>query len=169
MAAVRMADQIVFVGCANGGRLAAVAAPSGISGRAVVVAPDDASLARARTGAEQTGVLVELVASPLNDLPLDTNAFDLAVIDDTGGLLGSSRVEARVGIMREAFRVLKPGGRVLVLGAGRRGGLGALLSRAATGPSIDPIPLLDAEGFRASRRLAEREGLVFVEAMKPRQ
>jgi hypothetical protein len=76
--------------------------------------------------------------------------------------------EDRVATVREAHRVLRPGGRVMVIGAVPRGGLGALFTRAQSGPPFDAEPSLQADGFRAARTLAEREGLRFVEALKPR-
>ena len=173
MTAVKMGDQIVQVGCAHAGRLAAVAGKVGLSGRAVVVAPDESSAARARKGAADAGALVEIEVAPPTRLPLENDGFDLAVVDDTEGLLGSMRAEDRVAAIRELLRVLRPGGRAIVVGAAPRGGLGALLSRTHSGPpfaaSGDAINALEADGFRSARVLAEREGLVFVEGIKPRQ
>jgi ubiquinone/menaquinone biosynthesis C-methylase UbiE len=169
MVGVKMGDRVVQIGCANGGRLAAVAANVGLSGRAVAIAPDAASAARARKGAAQAGVLVEVETAPPTELPLDDSAFDVAVVDDTGGLFASMRAEERVATVRELLRILRPGGRVMVLGTAMRGGLGALVTRAQTGAPFDPAPSLQADGFTAIRRLAERDGLVFVEATKPRE
>jgi hypothetical protein len=90
------------------------------------------------------------------------------VVDDTGGLLGLMRAEERVATMRELLRILRPGGRVVVIGAAERGGLGALFSRAASAPRFDPAPSLEADGFKLVRTLAERDGLVFVEGVKPK-
>src|SRR4029453_16740491 len=52
MTGVKMGDRFVQVGCAHGGRLAAVAGKVGLSGRAVLVAPDEAAAERGRKGAE---------------------------------------------------------------------------------------------------------------------
>jgi hypothetical protein len=172
MTGVKMGDRLVQVGCADGGRMAAVAGKVGLSGRAVVVVPDDESAVRATKGAASAGVLVEIETSPPTRLPVDSDAFDLAIVDDTAGLLGLLRPERRVDAVRELLRALRPGGRVLLIGTEPRGGFGALLSRAQTGPpfvaSGDAIAALEADGFRAARTLAAREGLVFVEAIKPR-
>ncbi|MGH9144492.1 MAG: methyltransferase domain-containing protein [Vicinamibacterales bacterium] len=173
MTGVKMGDKFVQVGCAHGGRLAAVAAKVGLSGRAAVVAPDEASADRARKAAADAGVLVEVdVAAPVR-LPLPDAEFDLAVVDDTAGLFGTMRPEGRVAAIRELVRVLRGGGRVLVVGAVPRGGLGAVLSRTQSGPpfvaSGDATKALEADGFKSVRTLAEREGLVFVEGIKPRQ
>ena len=168
MTGVRMGDRVAQIGCAHGGRLAAVAAKVGLSGRAVVIVPDDASATRARKGVEDAGVLVEIEVAPTTRLPVDADAFDLAVVDDTGGLLASMRAEDRVATVREVLRILRPGGRLVVMGAAARGGLGALLSRASAAPPFDPAPSLEADGFKMVRRLAEREGLIFVEGVKPK-
>ena len=172
MTGVKMGDRFVQVGCAHGGRLAAVALKVGLSGRAAVVAPDETSAARARKAAEDAGVLVEVEVSPPTRLPLADDEFDVAVVDDTAGLFGTMRPEGRVAAIRELVRVLRPGGRVLVVGAAPRGGLGAVLSRTQNGPpfvaSGDATKSLEADGFRAVRTLAERAGLVFVEGIKPR-
>jgi ubiquinone/menaquinone biosynthesis C-methylase UbiE len=172
MTGVKMGDTFVQIGCVHGGRLAAVAGKVGLSGRAAVVVPDETSASRARKAAEEAGVLVEVDVAPPTQLPLADNAFDLAVVDDTAGLFGSMRPEGRVLAIRELVRVLRPGGRVLVVGAAPRGGLGAVLSRTHHGPpfvaSGDATKALEADGFKSVRTLAEREGLVFVEGIKPR-
>jgi ubiquinone/menaquinone biosynthesis C-methylase UbiE len=173
MTGVKMGDKFLQVGCAHGGRMAAVAGKVGLSGRAVVVAPDEASAERARKAAEDAGVLVEVEVATPTRLPLADDEFDLAVVDDTAGLFGTMRPEGRVAAIRELVRVLRGGGRVLVVGAVPRGGLGAVLSRTQSGPpfvaSGDATKALEADGFKSVRTLAEREGLVFVEGIKPRQ
>ncbi len=172
MAGVKMGDRLLQVGCAHGGRLGAVAAKVGLSGRAAVVVPDEASAARARKGAANLGVLVDVDVAPATRLPLDDQAFDLAVIDDTAGLFGTMRAEDRRAAVRELARVLRPGGRVLMIGATPRTGIGAILSRTPIGPpfvsSGDAVKALKAHGFRSARVIGEREGLAFVEAIKPR-
>jgi SAM-dependent methyltransferase len=168
-----MGDRLVQIGCAQGGRLAAVAGKVGLSGRAVLVAPDEASAARGRKGAESGGVLVEVDIAPPTRLPLEADDFDVAIVDDTGGLFGTMRAEDRAAAIRELGRILRPGGRVVFIGAVPRGGIGAILTRAQTGPpfaaSGDAHAALEAGGFRAVRTLAEREGVVFVEGVKPRE
>jgi ubiquinone/menaquinone biosynthesis C-methylase UbiE len=168
MTGARMGDRVAQVGCAHGGRLAAVAAKVGLSGRAVAFVPDEASAARARKAVDDAGVLVEIELAPATKLPAAENGFDLAIVDDTGGLLGTMRAEDRVATVRELLRVLRPGGRVVVIGAAPRGGLGALFNRGASAPPFNAAPSLAADGFRQVRTLAEKDGLVFVEGVKPK-
>ena len=172
MVGTKMGERFVQIGCAHGGRLGAVAAKVGLSGRAVAITPDEASAERARRGAAQAGMLVEVEVAPLTALPAEDRAFDVAVVDDTGGLLGELRPEDCHGLVRELFRILRPGGRVVALGTIPPSGLSALLKRGPSEPSFAASgalhDLLAADGFRPVRTLAEREGLIFIEAAKPR-
>ena len=171
MTGVKMGDRLAQIGCAHGGRLAAVAAKVGLSGRAVAIVPDEASAARVRKGAAQEGILVEVEVALPPQLPSADGDFDVVIIDNTGDLMTAMRREDRVAMVREVVRILRPGGRAMVISAAPRGGLGALLSfsrPAKSGPPFDAAPILEADGFKAVRTLAEREGLIFVEGLKPR-
>src|SRR5262245_52611375 len=111
MTGVKMGDRFIQVGCANGGRLGAIASKVGLSGRAVAVTPDTAAAARAKKGAAQAGALVEVEVAPPTKLPLEDGSFDLLVVDETEGLLAAMDSAERAATVREALRVLTPGGR----------------------------------------------------------
>jgi ubiquinone/menaquinone biosynthesis C-methylase UbiE len=172
MTGVKRGDRVVFVGCAHGGRLAAVASKVGLSGGAVAIVPDSQAAELARKGAEQAGVLVEIDVASANVLPIADAGADLAVVDETDGLLGLMGAEQRLASIRELVRILRPGGRVIVVGTSPRAGLGRLFTRAPPGPSFaasgEANRALEAGGFGIVRTLAEREGLVFIEGIKPR-
>jgi SAM-dependent methyltransferase len=172
MTGVKMGDRVAFVGCANGARLAAIAAKVGLSGRALVIAPDESAAARARKGAENAGVLVDVqVASPARTL-LEDAAFDLAVVDDTGDLFGTMSSDERARAVREMARVLRPGGRIVFVGAAPAAGIARLLAMQPSTPSLassgEANRTIEANGFGIVRTLAERDGQVFVEGIKPR-
>ena len=170
MSGVQMGDQLLQIGCSDAGRLAAIAGKVGLSGRAVAAVTSEQDGARVTRAAAQAGVLVEVVVAPLSHLALEDGSFDLAVLDNAGGLLAGLDDEARSAVVREALRVLRPGGRVMVVSPGTPQGLKALLGkRDAETPGFDPSPMLLAGGFAGARLLADKEGLVFVEALKPRK
>lgn len=168
MAGAKLGDRVVQIGCAHGGRLAAIAAVVGLSGRAAAVVGDAAAAARARKGAEQAGVFVEIEIAPLTKLPFDDGAFDLAVVDDTDGRFGAMAPQERINVLGEAWRVLKPGGRTLVIGALPTTGLAALLGRGSKAEPLDAEPVLASAGFTLTRILGEREGLRFTEGGRKR-
>ena len=117
MVGTKMGERFVQLGCAHGGRLGAVAAKVGLSGRAVALVPDEASAARAQKGAAQAGVLIEVEVAPMTALPVDAGAFDVAVVDDTGGLVAAIPPDDRARLVGELFRILRPAGRAMVIGA----------------------------------------------------
>ncbi len=172
MIGVKMGDRAAFVGCAHGGRLAAVAARVGLSGRAVAIVPDRASAERVSKGAAQVGVLVEIEVAPPTQLPLEPASIDLAVLDDTNGLLGLMPHGEQVASVRELARILRPGGRAVLVGVSSRAGLRSLLTGAQSQPPFVGSEVanqtMEANGFGIVRTLAEREGLVFVEGIRPR-
>jgi SAM-dependent methyltransferase len=172
MTGVKLGDRVLQIGCAHGGRLAAIAGKVGLSGRVLAIVPDAASAARVQKAAAQAGVLVDVEVAPLTRVPADDASFDLVIVDDADGAFSEMSAEDRGAIVREAARVVRGGGRAMIIGAGPRQGLAALLSSGRTGPSLAASGgaggALEAGGFRGARTLAEREGLIFVEGIKPR-
>lgn len=168
MTGVQLGDRILQIGCANGSALAAVAAKSGLSGRTLAVVADEEAAARARKGARQQGVLVDVDVSPPTRLPVEDGSFDLVIVDDSKGAFAGAPESTQTETLREAFRVLQPGGRCLVISALPRTGLSALVGGGSAAPEFDATGPLESGGFRFVRLLAEREGLRFREGMKPR-
>jgi ubiquinone/menaquinone biosynthesis C-methylase UbiE len=167
MAGTKLGDHLAYVGCADGDRLAAIAAKVGLSGQAVAIVGDETAAARVRHGARRAGALIEVKIAPPHALPLEDQRFDVAVIDDSDGAFSRLSEGDRDATAREALRVLRPGGRALIIGVGDLSGLGALLSRKRPA-TVDPQPALLAAGFRATRLLGEREGLRFFEGTRSR-
>jgi ubiquinone/menaquinone biosynthesis C-methylase UbiE len=168
MTGVKMGDRMLQVGCSDGGALAAVAAKVGLSGRALAVVPDVATAVRVQKGAQRQGVLVDVEVAPPTTLPADAADFDLVVLDDAASQFASLDAAMQTAIVQEAIRVLKPGGRILVVSALPADGLAAMLGRGPRGPAYDVTPVLEAGGCRFVRLLGEREGLRFVEGTKSR-
>jgi len=173
MTGVALGDRLLQVGCTDGSLLGAIGSKVGLSGRMCAVVPDDAQAERARRAAEKFGFLLEIETGQLGQVPFETGAFNLIVVDNQQGLLSSMRPEDRVATLREAFRLLAPRGRIVVIEQGPRGGLGALFGTRASAPA-DPhysssggaMVALEAEGFRAARLLGERDGLSFFEGVR---
>lgn len=171
MTGVKLGDRVAFVGVPDPGRVAAIAAKVGLSGRAAAVVPDADAVTRVDKAAANAGVLVDTDVAGVQRLPYGDSEFDLAVCDDTGALLEQLSEDHRGAVAREVARILRPGGRVVVVGGGEPAGLNKLLSKPPASPLVVSgaiSALLGANGFGIVRTLAEREGLVFVEGLKPR-
>ena len=163
MAAVRMGDRLLVVGADAPKVLAQLALKPGITGRTCVVDDDAARVQRALSLAESEGGLVEAQTSPVTTLPYEAAAFDIAVVNHLLPRLGA---DTRAQCLSEAARVVRGGGRCVVIQAGRRSGIASLLGGGSSMPSTEVEALLNAAGFRAVHTLAEREGLLFVEGAR---
>ncbi len=171
MSGVKLGDRVVFVGVPDADLVAAIAGKVGLSGRAVAVTADDREQSRVQKAAANAGVLVDTEATDLTRLSFADGEFDIAVVDDTGGLLEAASERDRSAIGREVARVLRPGGRLLLIGGGEPTGIARLVSKAAASPLVvsgAASSLLGVCGFSLIRTLGEREGLVFIEGLKPR-
>ena len=155
MTGVRLGERVLQVGCEDAGLLAALGAKVGLTGRACGVDPDPVVAQRALASAEAAGVLIETSAAPYGRLGHDDGSFDLVVVRRLGAMLEPGPLAEA---LREAHRVLRPGGRGLVVGGAVRG---------ATVDSAADARAMVSAGFRGARVLAERAGWTFVEGLKP--
>jgi SAM-dependent methyltransferase len=170
MCGVKLGDRLLVLGCSDTALIAALATKAGLTGRAVIVDESDEARTRAHAIVEKDGVLVESFTSPFNSLPFEAHAFDVVVMRNVMAVI---RADLRLPAVAETTRVLRPGGRCLVINDVRRGGLASLVGIHAGDESpasgAATVGLLGEVGFRGARTLAEREGLVFVEGVKPGQ
>jgi ubiquinone/menaquinone biosynthesis C-methylase UbiE len=167
MAGVRLADRVLVVGCGDPQFIAAVARKAGLTGRACAVDQDEALTVRTAAIVEREGALVETAVAPGFALPYEEGAFDVVIMRDVLPALPPDR---RGSAVNDARRVLRPGGRCLVIDTVARGGLAGLLGRGAVDKAYiaegGAARALETARFRAVRTLAEREGLAFVEGVK---
>jgi ubiquinone/menaquinone biosynthesis C-methylase UbiE len=169
MTGAKLGNRLLVVGCRDPHLIAALAQKTGLTGRACAVDDSADRVKEAERVATQEGALIEAASAPLYALPYDADAFDVIVIRD---VLLERDASARLSIVDQAMRVLRPGGRVIVIEPDRRSAsvLGALFrGKPGTEPSPDADALrgaLQQIGFAAVRTIAERERLVFVEGVK---
>jgi len=165
MAAVKLGERLLSVGTRNPKLTAQLAVKAGLTGRAALVDDDEARLAKAAAAIEQEGALIEPVRASYGLWPFDSGSFDVAVIAD---LVHTLTPDVRARCVSEVFRVLRPGGRAIVLEPAPRGGIGALINRqVASDPNYaGAAKALTGEGFAAVRQIAEADGVRYVEGIK---
>jgi SAM-dependent methyltransferase len=171
MSGIRMGERLLQIGVDDPKLLAAMALKIGLSGSTSVVVRDEAAAARARGGAAAAGALIDLHVTSFDALPFAADAFDVAVVHGMGGLLPQLNEQARTErALGEAHRVLRHGGRIIVIEAGPRGGLRGMLkpyrpdARYEAGGGA--VAALQSAGFKPVRLLWERDGYRFTEGMK---
>ena len=166
MSGIKLGDRLLVIGTSDTALIAALATKSGLTGRACMVDPAEDGRARAAVAVEQEGALVESFAAPTTALPFDPNTFDVVVMRN---VLPGISPDDRRRTVEEARRVLRPGGRCIAIDDQRRGGIAALFGGGAAAPDAEGLAprLLTEAGFRGVRTLAARDGLIFVEGVRP--
>jgi ubiquinone/menaquinone biosynthesis C-methylase UbiE len=151
MTGVRMGERYLQVFCSDAALTRGLATKTGLSGVAALAAPDNAQARQATKAADKAGVLIDIKTTSASQLAWDDGAFDMVVVDNTGGEFEKLTPDDRAACLREARRVLRHGGRVeFIERESQRTGAEALLTAA---------------GFKPVRTLAERDGFRFVEAL----
>jgi ubiquinone/menaquinone biosynthesis C-methylase UbiE len=164
MIGAKPGDEVLVIGADNGALAAELALVTGLNGRLLVVDRTEGAKARVAAAADRAGALVEFEDAPTTMLPLDPDRFRIAVINRH---LAALDAESRADCCAEAFRVIRPGGRLIVIeGAGRPGAFGMLPTRSTVIPAAEIEALLRTAGARAVRRLAAAEGVAYFEAFK---
>jgi hypothetical protein len=156
MTGVRMGERFLQIGCRDRALLSGLAAKVGLSGSASVAAlvPDDAKNAAAV--GRKVGALIEVQDIEAGRRwPYEDAQFDMIVVDDTQDSFGDSYGDAGGIILGNAFRALRKGGRIEIIG------------RPRTDTRFDPAEELTKAGFKPVRVLAERDGFKFIEGLRP--
>ena len=164
---VRMGERALQIGIDDPSLAGAIAAKVGLSGHAAVAVNDDRVAAKARAAAATVGVLVDVHVTPLDSLPFPGDSFDAIVLHAAADALPSLEGAAAVAMLRDGHRVLRTGGRIVIIeGDPRRGVWTWFRTRQ---PPLQPGTAegaLRAAGFRTARPLAGREGYQFTEGLK---
>jgi ubiquinone/menaquinone biosynthesis C-methylase UbiE len=153
MAGVKLGDRFLSVGVRDPALIAALAVKSGLTGRACATDADAAHVASGAGAIEAEGALVEVAHAPWTALPYGDASFDVALVRDVFSTLTP---DEKNRCATEVLRVLRGGGRILVVESTKRTRVEA--------NSLTPA-LKDA-GFAAVRVLAEADHLIFIEGIK---
>jgi ubiquinone/menaquinone biosynthesis C-methylase UbiE len=171
MSGVRLGERLLQIGVDDSAVLGALAAKVGISGHAAVVTMDERSAERARAAIVNASTLADVSVTSDGTLPFDDGSFDVAIVHSGHGLLNALDNERRLRLLRETLRVSRAGGRVIVIEAGERSGMKALLAPAPKRDELyeaagGTVAAMEAAGFRPVRLLADRDGIRFTEGLR---
>lgn len=158
MVGAKAGDSLVVIGATAFDLAAELAKVTGLNGQTVVVHPDPAARERVDAAAALVGALLEFRQGSPKNVPLDDGSQSVAVLSAS---LSSWPTSDRKEILAEIFRVLRSGGRIIVIQAGKGSArAGERLSHE------DVLALLTGAGARAARLLADVGGVSYFEARK---
>lgn len=167
MAGVKLGDRLLVMGGGDPALTAALAGKAGLTGRACLLDASEPVTVSAAAAVEREGGLVESFTAAWSMLPFEPATFDVVVVRN---VLKALDAPARLRAAQEVHRVLRPGGRSVVIEDTARGGLAAVFGGKQGDPQYErsggAAHALEAAGFRGVRTLAEREGQSFVEGVK---
>lgn len=168
MVGIKLGDRLLVVGCGDPKLIAQLATKTGLTGRAFAVDEREQVVTAAADIVAREGALVETATAQWTSLPLENASFDVAVVRD---VLPHIPAHRRAACLSEVSRVLRPGGRCLIIDGTVRKGVAAMVRGGSVRPDYGeqggPVQILSSQGFKAGRILTERDGLVFAEAVKP--
>jgi ubiquinone/menaquinone biosynthesis C-methylase UbiE len=164
---IKLGNRFLSVGVRDPALIAILAVKAGLTGSACAVDADETAVGKAAAAIERDGALADVTRAPWGMWPYDDAAFDVALIRD---LLPGLTPNERSRALWEVVRVLRPGGRAVVIEPAPRGGFGAILSRQTMDADYlttgGPVQALKDAGFAAVRVLAEVDGVSYVEGIK---
>ena len=166
MSGVRMGERLLQIGMDTPLVTGLLAAKPGLSGESAIAVVDEAAADRARRAVSEASALADIGTYAANALPFERGSLDVIVIHNRSGQsAGVLSTEGSRGL-GECRRVLRAGGRLVVLDRGTPSGLAAIFqARSSRGPAETTIKALQAAGFRAVRVLGDRDGYCFVEGL----
>jgi hypothetical protein len=154
MTGVRMGERYLQIFCNDAALTGGLAMKIGLSGVAALAAPDAAQATRARGAAAKAGALIDVQLTPVTSLPWAADAFDMVVIDNTGGDVAALSVTDRAEMLSSVRHVLRAGGRV------------EMIERVSGGLNVESEEMLRAAGFKPVRTLTEQDAFRFIEGLK---
>lgn len=174
MSGVRMGERLLQLGVDDARLAGVLAAKVGLSGHAAVAVTDDTSAERARHAAADAGVLIEVRVAPLDALPFPDDDVDVVIVHGRLRLGAGHDPSSWAGALRECHRVLRRGGRIIVVEGGTRTGVFAQWDRMfrrqepdrAEAADASALAALAAAGFRPVRIVGELDGFRFTEGLK---
>jgi ubiquinone/menaquinone biosynthesis C-methylase UbiE len=163
MIGTKSGDEVMVVGASDPELAAEVALVTGLNGTTIVCDPDTRARAQVEHAAREAGALVEFATATPTSLPAADESQDVVVLMNAADAV--AHVDPAL-VLQHALRVLRPGGRVIVVDGTRSSGFFRSGGGAARLPAQTILTRLEQAGTRARRQLAEVNGVSYYEARK---
>lgn len=163
MIGAKPGNRVAVIGADQPDLSAELALVTGLNGETTVVASEPGAGTRVEAAAGAAGALIVFVEGNATALTFGDGTQDIVVALSIGRADGP----ALDVLISEALRVLRPGGRVVLIEGTRRTGIFGGASRKT--PRLDAAQVLKAlatGGARAHRLLADVDGVAYYEARR---
>jgi len=163
MIGAKSGDQVLVVGASDAELAAEVALVTGLNGTTTVCDPDAGARTRVETAAREAGALVEFATATPTSLPATDESQDVVVLMNAADAV--AHVDPAL-VLEHVLRILRPGGRIIVVDGSRASGFFRSTGGAERLPAQTILTRLEQAGTRARRQLAEVDGVSYYEARK---
>jgi ubiquinone/menaquinone biosynthesis C-methylase UbiE len=142
LARLQPGERVLDVGCGTGSLALAIRRAVGAAGSVAGIDPSPEMIGRARGKARRAKVSIDFVEAPAQKLPFEAGSFDVVTSTLVLHQLPPDDLHAAVA---EMIRVLRPGGRLLLVDIGSEGGHGGTVhARAAQRHGVHLFELREA-------------------------
>jgi ubiquinone/menaquinone biosynthesis C-methylase UbiE len=163
MIGAKAGDQVIVVGASDPELAAEVALVTGLNGTTMICDPEPEARGRIDAAAEAAGALVEFAAAEPTSLPVPDESQDVVVLMNVSSAVAQADP---IAVLAHALRVLRPGGRVIVVDGTRPSGFFRSGGGTTRSPAGAVLGRLEQAGTKARRQLADVDGVSYYEARK---
>ena len=163
MIGAKAGDQVIVVGASDPELAGEVALVTGLNGTTMICDPEADARGRVETAAVAVGALIEFAAADPTSLPVAEESQDVVVLMNASTAVAQADL---TGVLAHALRVLRPGGRVIVVDGTRPSGFFRSGGGTTRTPPDAVLSRLEQAGTKARRQLADVDGVSYYEARK---
>lgn len=155
---IKRGMRVLDAGCGVGGAAIYIAQKTGAEVVGITLVEEQAAEANGNAGAANVSKLTKFVVGDYTKTGFEPNSFDLVF-----GIESVCYAEPKASFLKEAWRVLKPGGKLVVTDGYRRRGVNGQIDRQILRDFCEGWRLADLVSYQEMKRVIGEGGFINVE------